>query len=105
MKLDWFDETESPIGARQIDGIESLLGVRFPSAYRDIIASHHNAYGGADFAVPNATHGASLGHWLSLSPWDTESIWLCLSTWPEHHLPREVVPFGAEGGGNLICFD
>ena len=105
MKLDWFDPTESPIDSRQIDGAESLLGVRFPPSYRAVLANHHSSYGDADFAVPGATLGASIGHWLSLSPWHTESIWSYLSTWPKHQLPHEVVPFGADGGGNCICFD
>lgn len=105
MKLDWFDQTEHPIDSSRIDGAESLLGVRFPGLYRAVLAQHHNAYGDADFAVPGTEHGASIGHWLSLGPWDTESIWSYLSTWSEHQLPRSVVPFGQDGGGNCICFD
>ncbi len=105
MHLEFFDPTESPIDPLQIDGTELLLGVRYPASYRKVLASHHNAYGDADFPVPGTTHGANIGHWLSLAPWDTSSIWSCLSTWQEHKLPRLVVPFGGDGGGNLICFD
>ena len=105
MKIDWFDPTEDPIDSRQIDGAELLLGVRFPASYRAVLANHHNSYGDADFAVPGTDHGANIGHWLSLSPWDTESVWSYLSTWPEHQLPHEIVPFGEDGGGNCICFD
>jgi hypothetical protein len=105
MKLPWFDQTENPIDPRGIDGAELLLGVRFPKAYRDVLANHHDASGDAEFSVPGTKHGAVIGHWLSLGPWDAESVWSFLSAWPEHQLPRSIVPFGQDGGGNCICFD
>jgi len=105
MKLDTFDQTESPIDAQQIDGAELLLGVRFPPSYRRVLAHHHGSYGDADFAIAGTVHGASIGQWLSISPWHTESIWSFLATWTEHQLPKGIVPFGADGGGNCICFD
>ena len=105
MTIDWFDPTEDPINPQQIDGAELLLGVRFPAAYRAVLADHHDSGGDADFAVPGTLHGASIGHWLSLSPWGTESVWSCLLAWSEHSLPRSIVPFGEDGGGNYVCFD
>jgi len=105
MKIDWFEPTEDPIDPRQIDGAEAPLGIRFPVSYRSVLADHHNSYGDADFAVPGTAYGASIGHWLSLRPWDQESVWSSLSTWPENQLPQTVIPFGQDGGGNCICFD
>jgi len=50
-------------------------------------------------------HGGSIGVWLSLIPWDAESLWSTLATWPEHGLPRELIPIGEDGGGNYVCLD
>ena len=105
MKIDWFEPTEDPIDPSQIDGAEALLGIRFPTSYRTVLANHHNSYGDADFAVPGVNDGASIGHWLSLSPWEHGSVWSSLSTWTEHLLPHAVIPFGQDGAGNCICFD
>ncbi|WP_408004415.1 SMI1/KNR4 family protein [Pseudomonas schmalbachii] len=105
MKLEWFDPTDDPIDPCQIDGAESLLGVRFPASYRSVLVIHHNSYGDADIGNPDSTRGACIGHWLSLKPWDSESIWSSLATWSEHQLPHSIIPFGSDGGGNYICFD
>ncbi|WP_282273395.1 SMI1/KNR4 family protein [Stenotrophomonas sp. PS02298] len=105
MKLDWFELTENPIESHQIEGAQSLINVRFPASYRAVLANHHDSYGDADFAIHGSLHRASIGHWLSLSPWETDSIWSYVSTWQEHQLPHNVVPFATDGAGNCICFD
>ena len=100
-----FDKTESPVTPSQIDGVELVLGIRFPSRYRELIQEFNGAYGDVNFPLPDSEFGESMGVWLSLLPWDMESIWSSLSAWKEHEIHSRVIPFGEDGGGNWICFD
>jgi len=104
MHIPGFDPTGSAT-REQIEGAELLLGIRFPSLYHDFIARYGGVYGDADFPVPGTEYPASVGLWLSLSPWERQSLWSILASWSEHELPPKIVPFGLDGGGNLLCFD
>ncbi|WP_309398424.1 SMI1/KNR4 family protein [Cerasicoccus maritimus] len=100
-----FDKSESPITETQIEGAENLIGVSFPEEYKKVIREFNGAYGDVDFPIPGSEYGGSMGIWLSLSPWDRETIWSSLSAWNEHELSEKIIPFGEDGGGNWICFD
>ena len=103
--MEGFEPSSSVPTLSQIEGAEAFLGVRFPASYHQVLLEFNGAYGGATFSMLGKEHGGGIGVWLSLLPWDSESIWATLSTWPEHKLPTEVVPFGEDGGGNYVCFD
>ena len=100
-----FDKSESPITEVQIRGAEKLIGVSFPEEYKEVIREFNGSYGDAEFPMPDSEHGGSIGVWLSLSPWDRETIWSSLSAWKEHELSEKIIPFGEDGGGNWVCFD
>lgn len=88
-----------------ITGAAALLGVTFPAAYREVLAEFSGAYGDAEFPMPGSEHPGSIGHWLSIDPWQRNSLWSVVSSWPEHGLPRTVVPVAATGSGNYLCLD
>ncbi len=105
--LPGFDPSDEPIPSGLLDGAEGLLGVRFPAAFRAIAARYDGATGEAAFAMPTAEKAGFGGFsvWLSLKPWAPESVWSWLGTWQEHGLPTTLVPFGENGGGDLLCLD
>ena len=103
--MEGFEPSTSVPTSRQIEGAEALLGVRFPDSYRALLLEFNGAYGGAEFPLLDRERGGSIGVWLSLLPWDTESVWSTLSAWGEHGLPHQLIPFGEDGGGNYVCLD
>lgn len=105
MKVPGFDPVARGASEQEIEGAQLLLGVRFPEAYVELLASYSDAYGDADFSFPDSRSRGSVGYWISVSPWSSESLWAMLSSWSEHGLPQSVVPVAADGGGNLICLD
>lgn len=105
MKVPGFEPHEAGASPEQIAGTERVLGVRFPSKYVELLASFGGSYGDAGFPIPGSSVVGSIGNWLSLSPWESESLWSMLASWGEHELPRSVVPIAADGGGNLVCLD
>ena len=103
--MEGFEPSTAAPTSRQIEGAEALLGVRFPDSYRALLPELNGACGEAEFPLPDEERGGSIGVWLSLLPWDAESVWSTLSAWGEHELPRRLIPFGEDGGGNYVCFD
>lgn len=105
MRVPGFGPCDAGVTTEQIAGAERVLGVRFPSQYSELLRTHAGSYGEAEFSVAGAPSASSIGHWLSLSPWETESLWATLSFWREHQLPHSLVPIASDGGGNLVCLD
>jgi hypothetical protein len=104
--LPGFERSESHLTDKMLRGAELLIGVKFPESFRQVALLFDGSSGDADFPVPGTRRGAgSIGLWLSFLPWAPNSVWSWLSFWREHDLPRAVVPFGEDGGGNLICLD
>ncbi|MGV3663955.1 MAG: SMI1/KNR4 family protein [Prosthecobacter sp.] len=102
MKLPGFDPTHI-VATGEIDGVELVLRVKFPPLYRQLLLEFQGSHGDAEFPVPGTPQPASIGLWLSFSPWAVESAWTYLSTWREHQLMPELVPIATDGGGNLLC--
>ncbi|MET3928812.1 hypothetical protein ABIE51_000699 [Lysobacter sp. OAE881] len=102
-----FEQSDTGIDDRVINGAELLLGVQFPSGYRRIALAFDGAFGDLDFPLPGTGRRAqaSIGHWLSLIPWRSSSVWSWLACWGEHQLPRAVIPIAENGGGDLLCLD
>lgn len=105
MEIPGFEPGVTTPTASQIDGLELLLGVKLPESYRALLARYNGAYGGAKFPVPGTEYPGSIGLWCSVLPWDPESVWGILNIWEANHLPRALVPFGIDGGGDVLCFD
>ena len=103
--LPGFEVSENIITATVLDGAELLLGVSFPPAFREIALRHDGTCGDCEFSVPGSAVPGAIGSWLSFLPWAQDNVWSTLATWPEHGLPQSVVPFGTDGGGNLVCLD
>lgn len=105
--LPGFDRASKELSSAELDGAELLLGVRLPKAFREIAAIHDGCSGDAEFQIPDGARlsPAGIGLWLSFRPWSRDSVWSWLSLWGEHALPGLVVPFGEDGGGNLVCLD
>ncbi len=103
--MEAFEPSTSVPTSRQIEGAEALLVVRFPDSYRALLLEFNGAYGDAEFPLLDKERGGGIGVWLSLLPWDMESVWSTLSAWGEHGLPHQLIPFGEDGGGDDVCFD
>jgi SMI1/KNR4 family protein SUKH-1 len=106
MNVKGFEPSTTVPTSSQIGGAEALLGVRFPDSYRTLLLEFNGACGDAEFPLLEKERGGSIGVWMSLLPWDRQSVWSTLSAaWEEHELPRRLIPFGMDGGGNFVCFD
>ncbi|MFT2721976.1 SMI1/KNR4 family protein [Deinococcus sp. A31D244] len=91
--------------------IEDAVGQPFPADYLEVIRTRNAAYfERQDFPVstPDGPEERSVAVLLSADgdETDAESV---LSQWrtlqDEHGFGPRVVPFGMDGGGNLVCFD
>ncbi|MEI3851383.1 MULTISPECIES: SMI1/KNR4 family protein [Ensifer] len=105
MRVAGFQPKDDLLPDTVVVGAAMMLGVDFPPLYRELIRTHNGAYGDAEFPVAGSSQAGGFGLWLSLLPWDSESVWTSLACWSEHDLPRQIIPFGEDGGGNLVCFD
>jgi len=103
-----FELSEESVPDHFIDSAEKLFGVRYPDAYRTIIREYSGAFGDVDFRVDRPSSGfdyCSIGLIHSLKPWNRNSVYSLLASWPEHDLSDRIVPFAEDGGGNYLCFD
>lgn len=91
--------------------IEGVLRRSFPADYLEVIRTRNAAYfERQDFPVstPDGPEERSVAVLLSADgdETDAESV---LSQWHtlqgEHGFGPHLVPFGMDGGGNLVCFD
>ncbi|PIG95909.1 SMI1/KNR4 family protein [Deinococcus sp. UR1] len=91
--------------------IEDTVGQPFPADYLDVLRTHNAAYfERQEFPVvtPDGSEDKSVAVLLSADgdEMDAESVlgqWRTLQD--EYGLEPHVVPFGMDGGGNLVCFD
>lgn len=103
-----FEPSDEEIPDHVLTGAETLLGVRFPDAYRLLIRDYSGSYGGVSFRVDRPTPGfdlSGMGLILSLLPDSADSLYSRMSNWNEHALDPHLIPFGEDSGGNYVCFD
>lgn len=92
----------------RVSAVEAVLGVRLPEDYRECIKKYHGGTPSRSrFTFKDQKLGdmeSCLGVLLSLDEDDAENL---VDTWHElaPQLPRAVVPFADDGGGDFICFD
>lgn len=113
-------QSVQPIAWRRLPGestseeavaaVENHFGIRFPKDFRSAFPSIHGASPApSKFYLTSpriGRMGTSLGAMLSLAP---ESMYYVPTVADAHEgegiLPRKVVPFGIDGGGDLVAFD
>ena len=108
-KLKW-DFYESPPTNKEIDFIEEKIDIRFP---RDFIACVKDYNEGSPspriFDCKSQFDGknieTSFGGLMSFNPEDIEYILQSYKVLRSEHSQDLIVPFAADAGGNLICFD
>lgn len=94
-----------------IADVEAQLGVRFPDEYRAIVKTCQRGYpverDGFQVRQGKRTTGACLGCLLMVDPAATSDsiIPTLASVRIDDQIPDNVIPFGAVGNGDLICFD
>ncbi|GGS05635.1 SMI1/KNR4 family protein [Deinococcus sedimenti] len=108
----WEQDSGRALGSREhLRSIEDTVGQPFPADYLHVLQTHNAAYfERQEFPVdtPDGPEDKSVAVLLSADgdEMDAESV---LSQWrtlqDEHGLEPHVVPFGMDGGGNLVCFD
>jgi cell wall assembly regulator SMI1 len=105
--LAW-ENCRAELSDKRIGAVEAVLGVRLPEDYTKCIKKHH---GGTPkpsrFTFRDQKLGemeSCLGMLLSLDENDSENL---VDTWRDlaSQLPRTIVPFADDGGGDFICFD
>lgn len=102
-----WEDAQPEIGEERVAEVETALGVRFPEDYKACVKRFHggnprdNAF---EFDDPDVGRmGSCLGVLLSFSREDPGNIgerYRRLSPF----LPEGVIPFGDDGGGDLMCF-
>lgn len=101
--------TREPLPDRVLAGAELLLGVIFPSDYRDCVRVNHGGRPEPNgFVVPAdpAPWGSGVGILLSLDPHDPNGVWGVLGRLGvDAQLPAGLVPVAEDGGGDFICLD
>lgn len=94
----------SCISFEEIKQIESILDIKFPTSYKDLVNYANPAYieiGCFDYDLDNE---GSISDFFPLTiSHDHDSV-LWHSTNNEH-VPKGVVPFARDAGDFLICFD
>lgn len=111
MKI-WEDDSgRALVSEEQLKLIEDSVGQAFPAGYMDVIRTRNAAYfERQEFPVvtPEGPEDKSVAVLLNADgdESDAESM---LSQWrtlqDEHEIGPHIVPFGMDGGGNLVCFD
>jgi hypothetical protein len=94
-----------------IADVETQLGVRFPDEYRAIVRTCQRGYPveRRRFQVRQGDHttGSALGCLLMIDPSvESDSMLRTLANIRiDDQIPDDIIPFGAVGNGDLICFD
>lgn len=103
-----FEPSDEVTTDNMIAGAETLLGIAYPQAYREMVSQFGGAHGDAEFRMDRPYPGfdyCGIGLIHSLNPCSPSSVFSLMSSWPEHELDSLVIPFAEDGGGNYVCFD
>src|SRR5262245_1692614 len=103
-----WENCRAELSDQRVAAVETVLGVKLPEDYKTCIMTCH---GGTPkpsrFTFRDQKLGdmeSCLGILLTLDESDTENL---VDTWRDlaSQLPRAIVPFADDGGGDFICFD
>lgn len=102
-----WDRCNPPVDDSRVEAVERSLAVRFPTDYRSCVKQCHGgrpAKREFDVHAAGLKFRSSLAVLLSFSEENSENI---LNTCKdlEGQLPKGIVPFAEDGGGDYMCFD
>ena len=90
--------------AETIRAVEMVLGVSFPTAFKDLAAAQDGAVSGEYEIDIEGEEGKVFGTLLGLGDdgsngmiWNVETL--------RDRLPEKVIPFAEDPGGSFFCFD
>ena len=105
-RITW-EDPEDPVDDGVIEEIENKLGIRFPLDFITIAKQYHGA--NPDPSIFNYGDERYRGYFdrlLSFNPKEYESVQrLSLDFAEDEDTPANMVPFGMDAAGNLLCFD
>lgn len=105
----WDSPPEKPANAAMLRAIEHATNCHFPADFRAMFLTMHGGTPACrSFAYQDpdiGTVGAAIGTFLSLDPTSPIYIPRVISTVDAGILPRGVIPFGEDGGGDLMALD
>ena len=91
-----------------IKAVEEELGVKFPNDYIECIKKYHGGAPEKDCftfdSVKYGEMGSCLGVLLRLDQKKEENILDTMKNLNDQ-LPKKIIPFGDDGGGDFMCFD
>lgn len=108
--IEW-DDYENPVQYKEIHKVEEALGIKFPKDFVECVKLHHGGHPkiyGFDFisTFDSKKMGSCLGELLSFSKDETNKLLKSYRNLTIHNtLPKKVVPFARDGGGDYMCFD
>jgi cell wall assembly regulator SMI1 len=107
-EIDW--RTREPRATEEmIAAVEHALGIRYPADFRALApVIHGGAPSPSSFSYQHreiGTVGTSLEVVLSFDPSSDYNVLRTMHALEDGLLPPGVVPFGEDGGGDLIAFD
>lgn len=98
----------APLDEEDLRRLELELGVVFPSSYRECAKIFHGATPTPrDFELTDQRHGrmgSCFSLLLEVAEGGDETVRQCLE-WHAEDLLVGLIPFGADPGGDLMCFD
>ena len=108
MTVSWFNSAirnPSPASDDQVQKAERELGVRLPADFLAIAKTHQGAMPEPEcFDLPEGGKG-SIKYLLHFEEEPFYSSIAALREPVNDVLPKKVIPFAEDSGGNLLCFD
>lgn len=109
VRWEYLGDHFAPLPEDVLRGTELVLGVRFPSNYRECVRVNHGAYPSPNqiaIELDGEEWRGRLGLLLTLDPRAPEGLFRALQVLSsEHGLPPEIVPIADDGGGDFVCLD
>lgn len=101
-KITWHN-TEGKLTNQEINEVEEQLNIRFPKDYLEVVSNNDGGYPNVNvFKLNNGEE--MLNNLISFKTSSYSNILETLEAVSDR-LPKKVIPFGEDPGGNLICFD
>jgi cell wall assembly regulator SMI1 len=103
-----FTQTENPINAKQLDDLESILGLKLPQDYRQHLLQHNGGQcspNGFTFLEKEKQSESCIDWFLAIydGKYDNLHKYIDIYKIDEKRLPTHIVPIAHDPGGNLIC--
>ncbi|MFD1408844.1 SMI1/KNR4 family protein [Kroppenstedtia eburnea] len=105
-RITW-EGSEDTVDDDVIEEIEKKLGIKFPLDYIDVVKQYHGATPDpSKFDYGDERRSGYFDRLLSFNPEEYESVQrLSLDFVKDEDTPANIIPFGMDAAGNLLCFD